>query len=227
MRWEVSNRPSYSLLKISLEPGEALVAEPGAMVLYRGAVLIDTGARGGIAAALLRSMFGGESLFLNTFRAEGESEVWLAPNLPGDIHYLPLDGNGYIIQQGSYLAHHGDAEIGIAWRGFRGLLTEGELIWLRVRGYGGVWVTAFGGIEQVNINAGEKVIVDNFHFVAMDEDTTHYIRTFGGIKSFLLGGEGIVVEVQGPTNLWLQTRHIASLANELLPILRRHLRRSS
>lgn len=226
MRWEVSNRPSSSLLKISLEPGEKVMAEPGAMVLYRGAILIDTSAGGGITTALLRSMFGGESLFLNTFKAESESEVWLAPSLPGDIHYLPLNGNGYVVQQGSYLAHHGDTEIGIAWRGFRGLLTQGELIWLRVSGYGGIWVTTFGGIECISIPAGEKVIVDNFHFVAMDEGARYHIGTFGGIKSFLLGGEGIVVEVQGPTNLWLQTRHIASLANELIPIIRRHLKSS-
>lgn len=214
------------MLKVSLEPGEEVVAEPGAMVLYRGAVLIDTGARGGIAAALLRSVFGGESLFLNTFKAESESEIWLAPSLPGDIHYLPLNGNGYVVQQGSYLAHHGNTEVAIAWRGFRGLLTEGELIWLRVSGYGGVWVTAFGGIECISVAAGEKVIVDNFHFVAMDEGARYHIRTFGGIKSFLLGGEGIVVEVQGPANLWLQTRHIASLANELIPIIKRHLKSS-
>ncbi|MFA4028446.1 MAG: hypothetical protein GDYSWBUE_000326 [Candidatus Fervidibacterota bacterium] len=224
MRWEVSSRPSYSLLKISLEPGEEVIAEPGAMVLYRGAVLIETSARGGIGAALLRKVFGGESLFLNTFRAEGKSEVWLAPSLPGDIHYLPLNGSGYILQQGSYLAHHGSTEIGVAWRGFRGLLTEGELIWLRVSGYGGVWVNAFGGIECISISAGEKVIVDNFHFVAMDERAKWHVRTFGGVKSFLLGGEGIVAEIQGPANLWLQTRHIASLADELIPILRRHLK---
>lgn len=225
MEWEVTNRPSYSLLKISLEPNEEVTAEPGAMVLIRGAVAIETGARGGIGTALLRSVFGGESLFLNTFKANGEAEVWLAPAMPGDIHYLPLDGNGYVIQQGSYLAHHGDVEVGVAWRGFRGWLTEGELIWLNVKGYGGVWVAAFGGIEQLHISVGEKMTVDNFHFVAMSEGTTYHIRTFGGLKSLLFGGEGLVVEIQGPSNIWLQTRHIASLAGELLPILMRHLKR--
>ena len=225
MQWEVSNRPSYSLLKVKLNEGEEIVAEPGAMVMMRGGVAVDTGMKGNLLSSLLRSVFGGEALFLNTFRARTEAEVWLAPAAPGDIHYLPLSGNGYILQDTAYLAHHGDVSLDVAWRGFRGWLTEGELIWLRVRGQGGVWVTAFGGIEQVEISAGETAIVDNFHFVAMEEGTNYRIRTFGGLKSFLLGGEGLVAEIYGPAHLWLQTRHIVSLANELLPILKQHMQK--
>lgn len=225
MQWEVTNKPSYSLLKVRLNEGEEIVAEPGAMVMMWGKISVDTGMKGGVLSSLLRSIFGGEALFLNTFTARTEAEIWLAPAAPGDIHYLPLHGNGYVIQDTSYLAHHGDVSLDIAWRGFRGWLTEGELIWLRVRGQGGVWVTAFGGIEQVEVQAGESVIVDNFHFVAMEEGANYKVRTFGGLKSFLLGGEGLVAEIYGPARLWLQTRHIVSLANELLPILRRHMQK--
>lgn len=225
MQWEVTNKPSYSLLKVRLNEGEEIVAEPGAMVMMWGKISVDTGMKGGVLSSLLRSIFGGEALFLNTFTARTEAEIWLAPAAPGDIHYLPLHGNGYVLQDTSYLAHHGDVSLDIAWRGFRGWLTEGELIWLRVRGQGGVWVTAFGGIEQVEVQAGESVIVDNFHFVAMEEGANYKVRTFGGLKSFLLGGEGLVAEIYGPARLWLQTRHIVSLANELLPILRRHMQK--
>ncbi len=225
MRWEVSHRPAYALLKVSLEAGEEVVAQPGAMMLMQGDVAVDTGLRGGLISSLLRSVFGGESVFLNTFRARGPAEVWFAPTAPGDIHYLPLEGNSYVVQDSAYLAHHGEVTLDVAWRGFRGWLTEGELIWLRVRGHGGVWVTAFGGIEERHLAPGETAIVDNFHFVAMEEGATYQIRTFGGLKSFLLGGEGIVVEVHGPTRLWLQTRHLASLVSELLPVLKRHLQK--
>ncbi|MGQ9463020.1 MAG: TIGR00266 family protein [Candidatus Fervidibacter sp.] len=225
MQWEVTNKPSYSLLKVGLNEGEEIVAEPGAMVMMRGKISVDTGMKGGVLSSLLRSIFGGEAIFFNTFTARTKAEIWLAPAAPGDINYLPLHGNGYVLQDTSYLAHHGDVSLDIAWRGFRGWLTEGELIWLRVRGRGGVWVTAFGGIEQVEVQAGETVVVDNFHFVAMEEGANYKVRTFSGFKSFLLGGEGLVAEIHGPARLWLQTRHIASLANELLPILRRHMQK--
>ncbi len=53
---------------------------------------------------------------------------------------------------------------------------------------------------------------DNFHFVAMPASTKYKIRKFGGWKSFFLGGEGFVVEVEGPTVLYLQTRILPPLA---------------
>lgn len=223
MRWEVSHRPSYSLLKVQLQPGEEIGAEPGAMVMMTGPIAIDTGMRGGLLSSLLRSAFGGESVFLNTFRAQGPAEIWLAPSVPGDIHYLPLDGKGYVLQDTAYLAHHGDVQLDVAWRGFKGWLTEGELVWLRARGRGGVWVTAFGAIEEVQVPPGETAIVDNFHFVAMEEGTSYKIRTAGGLKSILFGGEGLVAEIRGPARLWLQTRHIVSLVDALLPLLKQHL----
>lgn len=225
MEWRIDLRPSYALLKVSLMPGESITAEPGAMVLMRGSIKVQTGMSGGLLPSVMRSLLGGESIFLNRFVAQGDAEVWLAPPVPGDIHYLPLGGNGYVIQDTSYLAHHGEVTLDVAWRGFRGFLTEGELVWLRARGQGGVWVTAFGGIEAIEVGAGEAVAVDNFHFVAMEEGARYEIRPFGGIRSLLLGGEGLIAEIQGPARVWIQSRHLGSLAEQLLPILRWHLGR--
>ncbi len=223
MQWEVRPGHTYPALHIALEPGEEVVAEPGAFLLMRGPLEIKTSSLG-IGKGILRSLFGAESFFLNSYRATGQGELWLAPPAPGDIYYLPLGGNGYFVQDTAYLAHHGDVEVGVGWRGFKGLLNEGELVWLKVRGRGGVWVCAFGALEEVRLLAGEKMVVDNFHFVAMDEGARYEVRTFGGLKSFLLGGEGLVAEVHGPAHLLVQTRHLASLAEVLLPILKRQLK---
>jgi uncharacterized protein (TIGR00266 family) len=223
MRWEVSPGHTYPVLRVALDAGEEVVAEAGAMLLMRGPVDVSTSSRG-IMKGIMRALLGSESFFLNTFRSQGQAEVWLAPPAPGDIHYLPLEGQGYILQDTAYLAHHGEVEVDVAWRGFKGLLTEGELVWLRARGHGGVWVCAFGAIQEVHLAAGERVVVDNFHFVAMDEGARYQVRTFGGLKSFLLGGEGIVAEVEGPAMVLVQTRHLNSLAESLLPILKRQMK---
>ncbi len=176
---------------------------------------------GGVWKGLLRSLLGGESFFLNTFIAKGKGEVWLAPRLPGDISYIELRGDGVIIQDMSYLAHHGDIELSVAWRGFRGLLAEGELFWLRAKGTGGIWVNSFGSTEEVKLGIGEKVIIDNFHFVAMDESMKWRIRKFGGLKSLLFGGEGIVIEVEGPGRVYLQTRSLPYLIEVLRKFFRK------
>jgi len=206
MEWSIEAKPSFSILKVRLKPGEMVHAEPGAMVYMSDGVVVETRAQGGVLKSLLRSMLGGESFFINTFRAIREGEVWFAPPLPGDIHYIELRENAVYVQDSSYLAHHGEVDLSIAWRGLKGLLAEGELIWLKLSGRGGVWVTSYGGIQEVWLKPAERVVVDNFHLVAIDEGVKWSIKKFGGIKSFLFGGEGLVVELYGPGRVLIQTR---------------------
>ncbi|RLF15873.1 MAG: TIGR00266 family protein [Thermoprotei archaeon] len=214
MKYEIVQGPAYSLLKVELRSGESITAEAGAMVLFKGDLEIKTHT-GGITKAILRKIFGGETFFLNTYIAKGYAEVWFAPGVPGDIAYIPLNGKSIVVQDSSYLAHHGDVDISVTWRGLRGLLAEGELIWLKLEGYGGVWVNSYGGLIELKLSPGEKVTIDNFHFVAMDGDMKWRIRKFGGWKSFFFGGEGFVVEIEGPGTVLLQTRILMALARAL------------
>ncbi len=212
MKWCVECKPAYSLLKVRLEPSESVTAEAGAMVLIRGDVEIKTHTGGGFLRGLLRALAAGETVFLNTYVARSPSELWFAPSVPGDIEFIELNGDEWIIQDTSYLAHYGNVELGVAWRGLRGVLAEGELVWLKVGGYGGVWVNAYGGLQKVEVAPGEQIIIDNFHFVAMPANVAWSIRKFGGWKSTLFGGEGIVVEVRGPATVYLQTRILPPFA---------------
>lgn len=115
MKWEIVTRPSYSLLQVVLEPNESVTAEPGAMVYMAGDVNVKTHT-GGLGSAIARKLLGGESIFMNTFTAGPRGgEVWFAPSLPGDIEYVALNGSrDLIIQDTSYLAHHGDIKLSVA-----------------------------------------------------------------------------------------------------------------
>ena len=195
-----------------LEPGEAVTAEAGAYVLHKGDIEIKTHTGGGLLKAFARAMFAGESVFVNTFIARRNAELWFAPGIPGDIVYVPLQGKELIIQDTSYLAHHGNVDLRVAWRGFKGLLAEGSLVWFKVEGAGGVWVNSYGAIEKLELAQGEKMTIDNFHFVAMDSTVSWRVRKFGGIKSFVFGGEGVVIEITGPGRVYVQTRTLPPLA---------------
>ncbi len=224
MEFKIEQKPSYSVLKVKLEKGEEVSAEPGAMVLMKGNIEIKTGMQGGFLKSLMRAALGGESIFINKFIAKGEGEIWFAPSVPGDIHYIKMENTAYVMQDTAYLAHHGEIDIGVAFRGFRGFLTEGELIWLNLKGNGGVWISSFGGIEEIELKKGEKITVDNFHFVAMNADAKYKIKKFGGLKSAILGGEGLVAEIEGPAKILLQTRHLPSLIEKIIPVLQRRLK---
>ena len=221
MRYEVETSPAYSVLKVLLESGESIVAEAGAMMAMKGNIEVQTKTAGGILKGLLRKLAVGESIFLNTFTArEGGGVIWLAPSIPGDITYIQLKGNGLLVQDTGYLAHYGAVDYELNWRGIRGLLAEGNIVWLRLYGDGGVWVNSYGGIICKELGVGETITVDNNHLVAFDDTVTLNIKKFGGWKSFLFGGEGIVVELKGPGKVYMQTRILPLLAeviNRFLP----------
>jgi len=214
----IDKGPSFSVLKVRLGDGEKIVTESGAFVLSRGRVEVRT-TTGGLIQGLLRAIAGGESLFLNEIRAVGEAEVWIAPPVVGDIAAVPLDGGSLVIQDSSYLAHIGDIRVSVAWRGLSGLLAEGELVWVKAEGRGTVFINSFGAIDLVDLKAGERVTIDNGHMVAMDGTVKYRIRKFGGWKTFFLGGEGLVVEAEGPGRVWVQTRNLPAFAGLLARFL--------
>ena len=81
--------PSFALAVVTIPAGGEVKAEAGAMTSMSGGVEIETKAQGGMMAGLKRSVLGGESFFINTFRAPQGGELTVSPTLPGDIVHMP------------------------------------------------------------------------------------------------------------------------------------------
>ena len=112
MEIEIVYRPSYSLAIAKLTPNERIRAEAGAMVSMSGGVNIETKAEGGILKSLGRAFLGGESFFQNFFVAPAQGgEVTLAPELPGDMMLIELQGQKMMLQAGSYVASENGVEL--------------------------------------------------------------------------------------------------------------------
>ncbi len=205
MEYRILYQPAYSVLEVTLNSGESVEAESGAFMAAEGSFEVKTKSRG-----LLRALSGGESLFVNTYIARGSGvKLWFVPPWPGDIAYIELDGSkGIIVNDKAYLASHGSVEHKVVWRGLKGAFGGGGLLWLRFEGKGGVWVSAYGAIANIDVK-GQDLTVDNTHLVAMDDTLEYEIKKFGSFKSFLLGGEGYVFKVRGQGRLYLQTRNPA------------------
>ena len=69
MNIDILYKPAHSVAHVTLDAGERVVAESGAMVSTSGHISMTTSA-GGFKKGLKR-LFGGESFFRNTFTAEG------------------------------------------------------------------------------------------------------------------------------------------------------------
>ena len=221
MRHEVKYQPSYALALIDLEPGESIQAEAGAMVSKSSAIEMETSTRGGMLSGLRRSVLGGESFFINTFRAEHEAgQVTVAPALPGDIMALDLTGETtLLVQSGSFLAATDGVDVDTKWGGAKSFFSSEGLFLLRCTGQGTIWVSSYGAIHPIDLGVGEPYVVDTGHMVAFDDSVQYDVGRSGGWKSTLFSGEGLVVNLTGPGRFYMQTRSEDSFLSWLIPKL--------
>ncbi|MFQ6034714.1 MAG: TIGR00266 family protein [Sedimentisphaerales bacterium] len=217
MEHEVLYRPSYSLLKVKLGPGEAISAEAGAMVSMSSGIEMETSAKGGLFGALKRSMLGRESFFVNTFKATEVGEVTFAPSLPGDIYGLELKGQTLYAQSGAYIASSPQVEVDTKWGGAKTFFSREGLFLLKISGTGKVFLSSYGAIHEIELKAGQKYIVDTGHMVAFDEGVGYSVKRVGGLKSTLFSGEGLVCELTGPGKIMIQSRSADAFLSWLIP----------
>jgi uncharacterized protein (TIGR00266 family) len=219
MNHEILYRPSYSLLKVTLGPGEAISAEGGAMVSMSAGVAIETTMKGGLFGALKKSVLGGESFFTNTFRAANGGEVCFAPSLPGDLCAIELKGQTMLAQSGAYVAASPEITVDTKWGGAKTFISKEGFFLLKLSGTGMLFLSSYGAIHEVPLASGQKYTVDTGHVVAFDETVKYEVKRVGGLKSTLFSGEGLVCEPTGPGRLLLQTRSEDAFLSWLTPKL--------
>ena len=220
MKIEIQYRPSYALAVVSLDPNESLQAEAGAMVSMSPGLAMDTGAKGGLMGALKRSVLGGESFFLNTYRASASGgQISLAPALPGDMAVLELRDEPLMVQSGSYVASSEGVNIDTKWSGAKTFFAREGLIMLKCTGSGTLVLSSYGAIHEMELAAGQSHVVDTGHLVAFTEGMGFKVRPVGGMKSTLFSGEGLVVDLTGPGKVLMQTRSDDAFLSWLIPRL--------
>jgi len=220
MEVEVLYRPSYATAKVALSPNESIFAETGAMLGMSPDIQIETKMKGGLFSSLARSVLGGESFFINTFRSSGRGgELLLAPPLPGDVFTWNIQNESYLVQSGSFLASSETIAIDTKWSGAKTFFGGEGLIMLRCSGSGTLILSSYGAIHELTLAPGQSYTVDTGHLVAFPESIGFKVRAIGGIKSTLLGGEGLVVDLTGPGRVLLQTRSVGAFLGWLAPKL--------
>ncbi|MEM1569988.1 MAG: TIGR00266 family protein [Candidatus Bathyarchaeia archaeon] len=223
MKYEIKYSPSYSMLEVSLEPKEIIVAEAGAMIYMSPQITVKTRKResDSLWRSIKTTVLGGESFFVNEYIAErGPGKVGFAPAPVGDINVLKVEaGRGLILQKSAYLASTEGITLDTEWQGFKRGLFGQSLFMLKVSGEGLLFVNAFGAIDRHSLKSGESLIVDNYHLVAFDDTCRYDVKKFGGLKSTILGGEGLVTEVYGPGEVYIQTKNIREFVDWLWELL--------
>ncbi|HHT45797.1 MAG TPA: TIGR00266 family protein [Firmicutes bacterium] len=226
-------------VEISLDPGETVVAEAGAMMYMDGSIQFDTvlgdGSDRDKGKGLMDKVMGagkrvltGESLFMTTFtnQGSGKKAVSFAAPYPGKIIPLDLaDFEGQIIcQRDAFLCAAKGIAIEIAFQRKIGAgLFGGEgFIMQRLVGDGLAFLHAGGTIIQKELEAGEIIKLDTGCLVAMTAGIDYDIAFVGNLKSAIFGGEGLFwATLKGPGQIWLQSLPFSRLANRMIAAGRR------
>jgi len=211
LKYEIKYQPSYSMLEVELEQNERITGESGSLTYMSPNIDVDTRTREkSLLGSLKTSLFGGQSLFVTDFTSMGgPGKLALVAAPIGDIVKLDISPeNGYIIQKSSYLASSQDIDLDVRWEGFsRGLFGQG-LFMVRTTGNGDLFINTFGAIDKHVLGPGEQLVVDNFHLVAFSNTCEYEVRKFGTWKDTLFSGEGLVTYIEGPGEVYIQTKNL-------------------
>lgn len=219
MNFEILDSPDFALLQLSLNSGDQVVAESGAMVAQDGQIAIKTQMRGGLLGAAKRKFLGGESLFQNTFTSNADGQrLYLAAPSEGDLMARELkDGEEFFLTSGAYVAHVGERlEIDTKFGGLKGFFSGVGFFMLRIVGPGTLFYGSYGALHPVEVGAG-GYIVDTGHIVGFTQGLSYKIRAFNGFKGLFFSGEGLIAEFEGQGTVFAQTRNATSLTSFLHP----------
>ena len=90
----------------------------------------------------------------------------------------------------------------------------------KMSGSGLVFLELDGSIKEIDLAAGEKMIIDTGNVGAYEERVTYNAEMVKGFKNILFGGEGLfLTTLTGPGRVFLQTMTAPSLAGRLTPFL--------
>lgn len=223
MRAEILYRPSYSMGIVDLEPFEEVRVEAGAMVSMTEGMSLKTQMEGGLLRSLSRSLFGGESFFMNVYQApDFGGQINLAPAMPGDMMILEMEPrDSLLVQGGAYVASSMGIEVDTSWGGAKTFFASEGLIMLRTIGDGLLILSSYGAIHPVELAPGQVYTIDTGHLVAFSESMPFRVRNVGGVRSTLFSGEGFVVDLTGPGRVFMQTRSEDAFLAWLAPNLPR------
>jgi uncharacterized protein (TIGR00266 family) len=204
---------------VSLQAGEQLTSEAGAMTFISGDIGMEVEMPGGLGGGLKRKLLAGESLFVTHYKANGAGSVGLTGPFPGSIRQHELDGE-IICEKHAYLGHFGEVKIESAFAqklgmGFHG---GGEGFFLqRLKGNGTVWLHGGGDFLDFDLAAGQGLVVDTGCMVMIEPTVSYEVKLQGGVAKSLFGGEGLfLVHMTGPGHVTLPTLPFTRTARRVL-----------
>lgn len=213
---------SFPTVVCTLQKGETMKNETGAMSFMTSNIKMETNTGGGLLKGIGRAL-AGDTLFLNFFTAESDNqEIGFSACTPGKIMPIKLNGSNTIIgQKNAFLAAEESVDVDIYFKQKLGAgLFGGEgFILQKFTGTGVVFLEIDGEVIEKDLAPGETILLDPGHVAAMEESVDFDIERVKGTKNILFGEGLFFSKITGPGKVWIQTMPISKLAAAIIPFL--------
>lgn len=217
--YEILGEDFHAVL-ITLDPGEAVQAEPGALMFMEEDIDMGTSTGGGIFSGLKRKI-AGEKFFVTSFENEGRvpRKVAFASEHPGNVRAVDLSEGTVFCQRDAFLCCARGVSVSVAFTkklgaGFFG--GEGFVL-QKLSGNGIAFFHAGGHIIERTLGEGEQLRVDTGCLVGFEETVDYSIKLVGGVTSKIFGGEGLfLASLEGPGRVWMQTMPFSRFADRIV-----------
>lgn len=210
-------------VEVTLNKGEAMYTQSGAMSWKTPGIKMETNTKGGIMKGIGR-MFSGDSFFMNTYTAEQDNQtIAFAASVPGAILPYDLTGTpGLIAQKGAFLCAEPNVNLKVTLtKKFSSGLFGGEGFILQdISGTGNVFLEVDGDSVIKELSAGETIQVDTGNVVAFEKTVQYEIETVKGFGNIFFGGEGLfLTKLTGPGKVVLQTLNFHDFAGRIIALV--------
>lgn len=222
MKYEIKGTP-LPVVVMTLEAGEKIKTDRGAMSWMSDNMVMSTNAGGSIGKAFGR-MFSGESMFQNVYTCQGGPGLFAAASsFPGEIIPVQISPDHTIVaQKSAFLASEEGVEMSVHFQKKAGAgLFGGEgFILQKFTGNGMVFLEIDGSVVEYDLAAGQSMIIDTGVLAAMDATVNISIESVKGLGNKLFGGEGFFnTRLTGPGKIWLQTMPRNVMGEALKPFI--------
>lgn len=214
---------SFPAAKVTLNNGEKVFTQSGAMGWSDNDIQMSTNMEGGFLKSLGRAFSGASLMFVTHTATRDNSNVTFTSAFPGTIKEFTVDENHqYYAQKSAFLVGDEGVQVdaSVNKNFWAGLLGGEGFVLQQFTGNGTILTEIDGSIEEIDLQPGQTIKVETGHVAVFESSVKYEVQSVKGFKNIFFGGEGLfLVSLTGPGKVWLQTLTAHDMAEKIVPYL--------
>ena len=224
MKYEIIG-DSFPAATITLNTGEKVFTQSGAMAWADQDIMMSTNMAGGFLKSLGRAFSGTSLMFVTHEASKDDSKITFSSSFPGTIKEFKIDSaHEYIAQKSAFLVADPGIKIDAVFnKKFLAGLFGGEgFILQKFSGEGTVLAEIDGYAKEIELKENETIKVETGHVALFEASVTYDVQAVKGFSNIFFGGQGLfLTTLTGPGKVWLQTLTAQDMAQKLIPYIPR------